>query len=334
MPSAHYPGIARYVIGTVVLSTGIAAALTAYGSHRHGFGENLVYSLCIGLLTYGMIDLPRRMLWAQGAPSMVPMIGLVLLAAPFAWFGGTFVASLLLGLPWGPTSLGLDAVLGFLVLTASAGLAASYYFWTREQLMASQRGAAEAHLKLLQAQIEPHFLFNTLANLQALIDVDPKRAQDMLRHLDGYLRATLATTRNQWDTLGEEFALLRSYLEILAIRMGPRLAYELDLPQELASAHLPPMLLQPLVENAIRHGLEPKVEGGTVRVSAREESNQLVLVVEDSGGGFGNSATAGTGVGLAHVKERLAAVYGGTAALHTSENPGGVRITLRLPLKR
>ena len=335
MPPTYSAGIARYLIGTVILSTVIAAGLTAFGTHRHGFGSNFVYSQCIGMLTYAMIDLPRRLFWPAGPPSLLPMIGLVLIAAPVSWFGGTFIASVLMGDPWGPTALGLNAVLGFLALTAGAGIAGCYFFWSRERLTASEAGAAEARLKLLQAQIEPHFLFNTLANLQALIGVDPARAQEMLRHLDGYLRATLATTRNDRGTLAGEFALLKGYLEILAIRMGPRLAYELELPAELAEATLPPMLLQPLVENAIRHGLEPKVEGGKVRVSAREEGKQLILLVEDTGRGLCNSNTAGTGVGHAHVRERLAAVYGGTASMETSENAGGgVRVTLRLPLQK
>jgi len=335
MPPAYSNGIARYLIGTITLSTLIAAVLTFYGNHRHGFGQNFVYSQCIGTITYAAIDLPRRMFWPAAPPSLMRMLGLVLVAAPVGWFGGSFVASTLLGDPYGPSELGLDAVLGFLALTAGAGIVGCYYFWTREQLMASEAGAAEARLKLLQAQIEPHFLFNTLANLQALIAVDPARAQEMLRHLDGYLRATLATTRNERDTLAEEFALLRGYLEILAIRMGPRLAYELDLPAALEKATLPPMLLQPLVENAIRHGLEPKLEGGKVRVAASEEAGKLVLVVSDSGLGFGKSSSAGTGVGLAHVKERLAAVYGGAALIETGENPGGgVCITLRLPLQK
>ena len=329
------PGIGRYLIGTVIFSTVIAAALSAFGSHRHGFGQNFVYSQCIGLLTYATIDFPRRMLWERAAPSFAHMVGLAVIAAPVGWFGGSFIAATLLGDPFGPSALGLDAVLGFLALTAGAGFAGTFYFWTREQIMASERSVAEARLKLLQAQIEPHFLFNTLANLQALIGVDPKRAQDMLRHLDGYLRATLATTRKERDTLGEEFALLGSYLEILAIRMGPRLTYELELPQALAGVHLPPMLLQPLVENAIRHGLEPKVEGGKVRVAAREERGDLVLDIEDTGEGFGRGTAGGTGVGLAHVKERLAAVYGGSASMQSGDNPaGGVRITLRLPLER
>jgi hypothetical protein len=330
MPVPSYSDVPRYVIATMAFNTLIAAALTAFGSR--GFGTNLVFSQCIGLLSYAAIDLPRRWLWPQGAPALLPVIVLALFAAPVAWFGGSFVAGLLLGAPSMPGSMGLNAMLGFLALTAGAGLGGTFFFWTRERLAQSERGAAEARLKLLQAQIEPHFLFNTLANLQALIGSDPQRAQAMLGHLDGYLRATLASTRNDQCTLAEEFALLRGYLEILAIRMGPRLAYALDLPDALAGAKLPPMLLQPLVENAIKHGLEPKVEGGRLRVAAGTEGSQLILVVEDSGLGFGAASTSGTGVGLLHLKERLAAVYGNAATAGIGETAGGgVRITLRLP---
>lgn len=332
MPNYTYSDVPRRVLGTVVLCTLIAAALTAYGDK--GFVTNIVYSLCIGLLTYASIDLPRRWLWSQGAFTLLRVLGLALLAAPVGWFGGSFIASLLLGEHWGPGRTTLSAMLGFLALTAGAGLGGTFVFWTRERLAQSERTAAEARLKLLQAQIEPHFLFNTLANLQALIAVDPQRAQAMLGHLDAYLRATLASTRNEQCTLAEEFALLRGYLEILAIRMGPRLTYSLDLPDALDRARLPPMLLQPLVENAIRHGLEPKVEGGRLRVTAGAEGRQLVLVVEDNGLGFGAANTVGTGVGLAHVKERLAAVYGNAASAEIDEAAGGgVRIALRLPLQ-
>jgi signal transduction histidine kinase len=330
MPIRSYSNVPRGVLVTIALSALIAAALTVYGSK--GFGTNLVYSLCIGLLTYASIDLPRRWLWPQGAPALAPIIGVAIFAAPIGWFGGSFAASLLLGEPWGPGSVGANAMLGFLALTAGAGLGCTFFFWTRERLARSERDAAEARLKLLQAQIEPHFLFNTLANLQALIGSEPKRAQEMLGHLDGYLRATLASTRNDKCTLAEEFALLRGYLEILAIRMGPRLAYSLDLPPALATARLPPMLLQPLVENAIKHGLEPKVDGGKLRVAASTEGKQLVLVVEDSGIGFGAAPTSGTGVGLLQVKERLAAIYGAAATAEIAEAAGGgVRLTLRLP---
>jgi len=331
MPIYSHTDVPRTVFGTVALCTAIAAALTAFGSRD--FSTNLVFSLCIGLLTYASIDLPRRWLWPQGAPALLPVIVLALLAAPVGWFGGSRVAGLLLGVPWKPVDMGSNAMLGFLALTAGAGLGGTFFFWTRERLAHSERVAAEARLKLLQAQIEPHFLFNTLANLQALIGSDPKRAQTMLSHLDGYLRATLASTRNDKCTLAEEFALLRGYLEILAIRMGSRLAYSLDLPDALAKARLPPMLLQPLVENAIKHGLEPKMDGGRLRVAASAEGGRLVLTVEDSGLGFGAASTGGTGVGLLHVKERLAAVYGKAATAEIGEAGGGVRIRLCLPLQ-
>ncbi|MBE0620367.1 MAG: histidine kinase [Burkholderiales bacterium] len=332
--------VPRAILGTIVLCTLIAVALTAFGHEHFGnnpvynFGINLVYSLCIGFITYAAIDLPRRRLWRRSKASLVPMVGLALFAAPVGWFGGNFIASLLLGLPWNPGAMGPNAMLGFLALTAGAGLSGTFYFWTREQLADNERVAAEARLKLLQAQIEPHFLFNTLANLQALIGSDPARAQAMLGHLDAYLRATLASTRKDHGTLAEEFALLRGYLEILAIRMGPRLSYTLDLPHALTAARVPPMLLQPLVENAIKHGLEPKINGGKLRVAASAEGKQLVLVVEDDGLGFGAASTSGTGVGLEHVKERLAAVYGEAAKAEIGENAGGgVRIVLRMPLE-
>ena len=333
MPAASYADVPRYVIGTIVFNTIVAAALTASGSVD--FGHNFVYSQCIGLLTYASIDLPRRMLWAQGWPSFLFIVGHALVAALIGWFGGSLIADLLLGTPFKSLERGPNAMLGFLALTAGAGLGGTFFFWTRERLACSDRAAAEARLKLLQAQIEPHFLFNTLANLQVLIAADPQRAQTMLGHLDGYLRATLASTRNDKATLAEEFALLAAYLGILAIRMGPRLVYELDLPDALADATLPPMLLQPLAENAVKHGLEPKMDGGSLRVAARDESGQLVLVVEDTGLGLAGGATPGTGVGLAHVRERLAAVYGSTASAEIGDNHGGgARVTLRLPLVR
>lgn len=329
-----YPFLTRYLLGTFVISTVIAAAITAFSVHHRSFGENFVYSQCIGTLTYATIDLPRRMLWPQGAPSILPMFGLVAVAAPIGWFGGSFIASLLLGEPWGPTAMGLNAMFGFLALTAGAGLAGTLVFWSREKLAASERAAAEGRLKLLQAQIEPHFLFNTLANLQALIAVDPARAQTMLGHLDGYLRATLATTRNERGTLAEEFALLRAYLEILSIRMGPRLTFSLTLPEVLVGATLPPMLLQLLVENAIRHGLEPKLDGGFVRVEAKKVGDMLELTVEDNGLGMGNATASGTGVGLAHVRARLSAAYGAVSDVSlTTPEGGGTRVTLRIPLR-
>src|ERR1017187_543308 len=156
MPIPSYSALSRRVLGTLVLCTLIAVALTAYGSKA--FGTNLVYSLCIGLLTYASIDLPRRWLWPRGAASLLPVIVLALLAAPIGWFGGSFVASQLLGEPWGPGSVSRNAMFGFLALTAGAGLGGTFFFWTRERVACSERAAAEAGLKLLQAGTEAAFL--------------------------------------------------------------------------------------------------------------------------------------------------------------------------------
>lgn len=329
--------IRHMLAGTLVLNTVIAVAITVFGSdsHGHGFAVNFVFSQCIGLITYALIDLPRRRLWPTRPSPLLPLIALVLVAASIGWYGGSLLGGLILGIPGQPTSIGTNAAVGFLTLTIAAGFGATLYFSTRERLAASEKLAAEARLKLLTAQIEPHFLFNTLANLQALIASDPARAQTMLAHLDQYLRASLSAARSETATLGEEFSLLNDYLEIIAIRMGPRLAFTLDLPAELAQHALPPMLLQPLVENAIRHGLEPKIEGGLVQVTAHRIGTQLVLSIEDDGLGLsrGASHTAGTGLGIAHVRERLAATYGRAAGIDIDSNPaGGATVTLRMPL--
>lgn len=323
--------------GTVVLNTLIAVAITLFGSssHSHGFAVNFVFSQCIGLSTWALIDLPRRRLWPTRPSPFVPMIAIVLVAATVGWYGGSLLGGLILGIPGQPTSIGMNAAVGFLALTLAAGFGGTVYFSTRERLAASEKLAAEARLKLLTAQIEPHFLFNTLANLQALIATDTTRAQTMLAHLDQYLRASLTAARSESATLGEEFSLLNDYLEIIAIRMGARLAFTLDLPAELARHALPPMLLQPLVENAIRHGLEPKIEGGHVQVKAHQEGAQLVFCIADNGLGLSRSAshTAGTGLGITHVRERLAATYGRAARVDIHDNPaGGATVTLRIPL--
>jgi sensor histidine kinase YesM len=192
------------------------------------------------------------------------------------------------------------------------------------------REAAHANLRALQAQIEPHFLFNTLANVSSLVDPDPAKAKRMLESFNRFLRASLAATRQERTTLGAEAQLIGAYLDVLQVRMDSRLRYEVAFPAELAAFELPPMLVQPVVENAIRHGLEPKVEGGEVRVSARREGTAVAIEVRDSGVGFGD-ATRG-GLGLSNLRERLRALYGADAALLIADNAGGgASVTLRIP---
>jgi signal transduction histidine kinase len=211
-----------------------------------------------------------------------------------------------------------------------------FFFYQREKSQALQRQATEAQLRLLETQLEPHMLFNTLATLRALITTDAPRAVLMLDRLNDYLRATLRASRSngalQAHTLQNEFDRLRDYLELMAIRMGPRLRFVLELPEAMARHPLPPLLLQPLVENAIRHGLEPHVAGGEICVSAQASGGDLLLTVSDSGAGCDGAPL--TGFGLAQVRQRLATAFGGADRLIWHSAAGqGTRIVLRLPLQ-
>ncbi len=212
---------------------------------------------------------------------------------------------------------------------------------------ALKRQVLEARMAAMQAQVEPHFLFNTLASIDHLIEVDPPRASQMQKHLIALLRVSMPTMREANNggvglgksrDLGRELLLIRPYLEILKMRMEERLSTEIDLPEGLLSAEFPPMMLQTLVENAIKHGLEPKAEGGHLRIKAEIVHGKLAVTVSDTGLGFGRAVstgtTAGTGVGLANIRERLQLLYGPKASLTVTENPGGgTRVTLAMPYK-
>jgi sensor histidine kinase YesM len=200
----------------------------------------------------------------------------------------------------------------------------------RERIGAAEREATRANLRALQAQIEPHFLFNTLANVASLVDADPAAAKRMLESFNRFLRASLAATRTESTTLGADAELIAAYLAVLQERMGKRLGYRIDVPADLAGFALPPMLLQPVVENAIQHGLEPKVEGGEVVLSARRENAAVRIEVADTGMGF--APTTRGGLGLANLRDRLRLLYGEDAELSIRENPrGGTVVAIALP---
>jgi hypothetical protein len=189
----------------------------------------------------------------------------------------------------------------------------------------------EAKLMALQAQVEPHFLYNTLASVQALTEVDPARAHAMTGHLIQYLRNALPKMRESISTVGQEVELVRAYLNILQMRMGKRLTFDIAVPESLLATPFPPLMLPSLVENAIKHGLEPQREGGSVMITAQAQDGKLRLVVSDTGRGFGD--TVGAGVGLENIRERLAALYGAGAKLTLESNsPTGVIATIEAPM--
>ena len=210
--------------------------------------------------------------------------------------------------------------------TARSRAASEALHATSLQRMALERELAGAQLQLLQAQVEPHFLFNTLANLRRLVRTDRGAARAMLADLMRYLEVALPRLRDERSTLARETALVRAYLAVHQVRMG----VEIDVPDALGEREVPPMVLLTLVENALKHGVQPLVEGATVRVSAQLQRGQLLLSVADTGQGMGSSS--GSGSGLANLRARLKALYGSAASLTLQVNePRGVIASVALP---
>jgi LytS/YehU family sensor histidine kinase len=280
--------------------------------------------------------------WPEGVAGIaLPLVGNVLGFLVGTWFADRW---------FGFSSWNFDdrpqlrISIGITVLSA---LALTYFFysrgksaWLQAKVNEVRSQATEAQLKLLETQLEPHMLFNTLANLRVLIGTDPVRAQEMLDRVIAYLRATLTASRSTQHPLSNEFDRLRDYLELMAVRMGPRMAYTLDLPDALRDVPVPPLLLQPLVENAIRHGLEPQVEGGhiTVRASSRPGANGPLLVIEvnDTGAGLPDvlpTPGPGQSFGLTQVRERLATLHGASGTLDLiASSAGGTSASVVFPL--
>jgi hypothetical protein len=199
---------------------------------------------------------------------------------------------------------------------------------------AMQRQLSETKMQMMQAQVEPHFLFNTLASVEHLIRVDPPRASAMQRSLIQYLRAVLPQMRDNAVVtgLGREVDMVRAYLDLLKMRMEERLTVDLQIPDGLRSAAFPPMMLQSMVENAIKHGLECKPEGGTLKIVAEVADSQLRVTVTDDGVGFGVMPSDGTGLGLQTIRDRLRMLHGEAGRLHIgASSPSGVIATIEVP---
>ncbi|MDM5181284.1 histidine kinase [Massilia sp. DJPM01] len=197
-----------------------------------------------------------------------------------------------------------------------------------------QRQLSEARMQMMQAQVEPHFLFNTLASVEYLIETDPPRASAMQRSLIQYLRAVLPQMRDNAvvTNLGREADMVKAYLSLLKMRMEERLRVDMQIPEGLRSAAFPPMMLQSMVENAIKHGLECKPEGGSLRIVAEVAHNKLRVIVSDDGVGFGVFPSDGTGLGLMTIRERLKLLHGDAGQLHIAANvPSGVIATIEVP---
>lgn len=327
---------------TVIISTLIAAFLTLSGITTKSFIINLIVSQSFGISICSTI---MFLLWIFKPEKTAFLVLIVLIGIA----GGT-----LIGLQLGSFVLReiLSVVLRqpekslfrTIILAITFSIVVSYFFISKSRLrtsqeeiqqerikrLSSEKEALEANLRLLQAQIEPHFLFNTLSNILSLIDTDPANGKVMLLDLIHYLRTSLSRTFPDPITLGQEMDILKAYLNIQKIRMGERLHFRIELPDSIRQHPFPPMLLQPLVENAIKHGLEPKMEGGEILIKAAEETGFIRIEVVDTGSGF--SSFHDTGVGIANVRERIKLLYGEKGRFILEQNkPNGVRAIIEVP---
>ena len=327
---------------TFIFNTIIAIFLTVIR-----FGEkfifNFIFSQCIGLCICLCVLIVLHSFQKTKPIFQTIMVGAALLIGTLI---GSFVATLVSGLSTSDV-FERHALIQLLFLGVMFGSIIAYIFSSRAQIadseariqeekikrLTSEKKEAEANLKLLQAQIEPHFLFNTLSNVLSLLDTDSEKGKSMLVDFIQYLRASLSKIREQNATLGQELEMIQAYLSIFKVRMGDRLHYKIDLPENLKASTFPPMLIQPLVENAIKHGLEPKIDGGEIFINGEAKDGVLRLEVIDTGDGFKNGKIVG--MGLSNVRERLQSLYGHNGRLILEEHqPYGLKATIEVPHDR
>lgn len=338
-------GVAAIIMSVTLLSVPVKDL-------GHFVFVNLVMSNSVGYCIHGLFDLTKLLFGnlIANSPKVVRTIYFMLVPVVGVFIGygiGFTVLDLPGAMKWLFSTSGAKSVAIFSLVGAGIMLA---IFTARERssrnelalehakqhALDAERRALESQLRMLQAQIEPHFLYNTLANAVGLIGPAPDKARVLLERLIDYLRASLTSSRQDQTELKRELETLKAYLDLMTVRMGTRLQYQIHLDPALASVSLPPMLLQPLVENAISHGLEPKIDGGEITIDAAKQGHQLAITVTDTGAGFNPTTKprTGGGVGLANLRDRLQTLYGSAASLVLSDNqPCGVKVTLRIPLQ-
>jgi len=308
-----------------------------------------VFAQCIGFVVYaGLLvgdrfagpAIHRSGMWVRAAyyaivPALAVIPGYLLALRLLNWQNG---AEWVLSLRFMVSIVAVSLILSVLLLLIfmpreRAARAEAAMARDEARAAAAEKDATMARLKLLEAQVEPHFLYNTLAHVVSLIDAEPRTAKRMTERLIALLRANAMAVDAQ-PTLGKEIAWLTAYLEIIELRMGERMRWRIDVPPALYDLDVPPMILQPLVENAVRHGLEPSMAGGELTIAARRNDATLDLTVTDTGVGFSEmSMRSGAGIGLANLRARLAAACADAATMTIDDlQPHGTRVTVRVPV--
>jgi len=325
----------RRLVIVVVIAT--LAAYLLSGGWKSGPLPVIQRAITLGmaaLVVFGVFEQwPRRL--PAWLPRWVLQVGAVTFAVPFS-----VIAIYILGTPSGapPFWRVQDRLFGFgMLLIVGLMLAPATAFAAlvrqkeleREEL---ERSVLDTRLRLLQAQVAPHFLFNTLANVQALVDAGSPRASAVLRSLTAYLRAAVPRLDDSRSTLAQELQLVQAYLELMHTRMPDRLQYTLDVDPGARPLACPPMAVLTLVENAVRHGIDPSEEGGSITVQVQRTDGRCIVRVNDTGVGLLQAGVRGTG--LANLRERLQLMFGGATNLQLCElQPHGVRAELEFPAR-
>lgn len=325
------------VLGSMVMLSGFLTVLTSIP-----FATNLLFSVVIGLSCYAATKLVLK-----STHKVYPDWKVAVIAMPVGIVLGVVIANSLSGLRFvnlidtHPRSIVITLLIS--VVTASLMM---YYFYSRgviaetelrlkqktlEKILYEQT-LAESELRLLQAQIEPHFLFNTLSNILSLVHDEPQKAEKMLENLSDCLRASLRQTRSSRISIREELDLVRAYLEIQKVRMEERLAFQIEMDSGLQETPIPPLLIQPIVENAVKHGLEPKKDGGAIVIRITQSTDMDGICISVADNGVGCSGIASDGLGLANTVKRLKATYRESASLTLLEKaPKGVEVVIQIP---
>jgi sensor histidine kinase YesM len=341
-PPIHFTVTPVKIISIIIANTLIALFVVAiYPEGR--FIISFIYSQCIGISIatcsiaainyFKKTNLPLHILLITASVVIGAVIGIEIgeVALHFVFPGAA---------PALPPDRKYAMYRSNLVIALLFGAIISYVFISLQKLsdekikrLEMEKNAIVTEIKLLQSQMEPHFLFNTLSNVIGLIDHDPGKARRMLESFTAFLRASFMTARNETITLAQEMDVVKNYLELFAVRMGGRLRYTIDIPASLEDFRVPPLLVQPLVENAVKHGLEPSISGGELLITGTGDGDVVRITVADSGLGI-NELSPGNGIGLENIKKRLDLLYGGRARLVFEENkPSGVKAVIEVPFE-
>jgi sensor histidine kinase YesM len=330
---AHlFEGLSIRRVGWVTLICVVATAIV-YRFFLNTYLDLLVTALCVGYTSMLLFTIAGNI-----RQTRVPLEAMQILAI----VAGSFIGTILTGFVKGRdltqmfterlsgVTISMSLGIGFGCVVVAAYILREKHARDQARIHRAEserhqleKNVLQARLQLMQAQVEPHFLFNTLANVQHLVETDPPAASRMLESLIQYLRAALPQMRESATNLGREVDMARAFLEINRMRMGSRLQFAVDVPEALRCRPFPPMMLISLVENAVKHGVDPCCDAGTIAIRASNAEGKLVVCVADSGEGI--LPKKGTGVGLSNIRERLKTLYGPTARLVMQENhPRGV----------